>query len=133
MNPELYEYVIERLLAAGAKDAFLTPAVMKKSRPGVTLSVLAAPADRDRLVGVVFAETSTIGLRWTPWTRVVLPRESRRVETAYGAVSVKLATAPDGTVNVAPERDDWRRVAAERGVPLKLVHQAAVAAAVRGG
>jgi uncharacterized protein (TIGR00299 family) protein len=133
MNPEFYEHVLERLLAAGAKDAFLTPVVMKKSRPGVTLSVLVAPADRDRLAAIVFAETSTIGLRWTPWTRVVLPRESRRVETAYGAVSVKLATAPDGTVNVAPELDDCRRVAAERGVPLKLVHQAAVAAAVRGG
>jgi uncharacterized protein (TIGR00299 family) protein len=132
MSPELYEHVIERLLAAGAKDVFLTPVVMKKSRPGVTLSVLAAPADRERLAGLVFAETSTIGLRWTPWTRLVLPRESRRVETEYGTVSVKLATAPDGTVNVAPELDDCRRVAAARGVPLKVVHQAAVAAVVRG-
>jgi uncharacterized protein (TIGR00299 family) protein len=132
MSPELYEHVIERLLAAGAKDVFLTPVVMKKSRPGVTLSVLAAPADRERLAGHVFAETSTIGLRWTPWTRLVLPRESRRVETEYGTVSVKLATAPDGTVNVAPELDDCRRVAAARGVPLKVVHQAAVAAVVRG-
>jgi len=132
MSPELYEHVIERLLAAGAKDVFLTPVVMKKSRPGVTLSVLAAPADRNRLAGLVFAETSTIGLRWTPWTRLVLQRESRRVETGYGTVSVKLATAPDGTVNVAPELDDCRRVAAARGVPLKVVHQAAVAAVVRG-
>jgi uncharacterized protein (TIGR00299 family) protein len=131
MTPELYEHVIDRLLAVGAKDVFLTPVVMKKSRPGVTLSVLAAPADRERLAGIVFAETSTIGLRWAPWTRVVLPRESRAVETEYGTVSVKLATAPDGTVNVAPELDDCRRVAAARGVPLKLVHQAAVAAAVR--
>jgi hypothetical protein len=104
---------------------------MKKSRPGTTLRVLAAPGDRDRLAGIVFAETSTIGLRWTTWQRLVLAREERTVETAYGAVRVKIARAPDGTPNVAPEFEDCRRLASERGVPLKLVHQAALAAALR--
>ena len=93
------------------------------------LRVLAAPADRDRLAGIVFAETSTIGLRHTTWSRIVLPREERTVETPYGMVRVKIARAPDGTPNVAPEFEDCRRLAAERGVPLKLVHQAALAAA----
>lgn len=130
-NPELWEHVLERLFESGAKDAFLEPVVMKKSRPGVTLRVLAAPADRDRLAGIVFAETSTIGLRWTPWRRLVLPRETRVVDTEYGPVSVKLATAPDGTVNVAPEFEECRRVARARGVALKLVYQAATAAARR--
>jgi uncharacterized protein (TIGR00299 family) protein len=130
-SPELWEHVLERLLDAGAKDAFLTPVVMKKSRPGVTLSVLAAPDDRERLAGIVFAETSTIGLRWTPWTRSVLPRERVVVDTEYGPVAVKLACAPDGTANAAPEFDDCRRIARARGVALKLVYQAALAAAWR--
>jgi pyridinium-3,5-bisthiocarboxylic acid mononucleotide nickel chelatase len=131
MSPQLYEYVLERLLAAGARDAFLVPVVMKKTRPATMLRVLAAPADRDRLAGIVFAETSTIGLRWTTWRRMVLPREERSVETPYGAVRVKIARAPDGTVNVAPEFEDCRRLAAERGVPLKVVHQAVLSAALR--
>jgi uncharacterized protein (TIGR00299 family) protein len=129
--PELWEHVLERLLEAGAKDAFLEPVVMKKSRPGVTLRVLAAPADRDRLAGVIFAETSTIGLRWAPWRRLTLPRETRVVETEYGPVAIKVAAAPDGTANLAPEFEDCRRLARARGVPLKLVYQAALAAARR--
>jgi hypothetical protein len=131
MSPQLYEHVLERLLAAGARDAFLAPVVMKKSRPGTTLRVLAAPEDRDRLAAIVFAETSTIGLRFTTWQRLVLPREERVVETEHGVVRVKIAHAPDGTVNVAPELDDCRRLAAERGVPLKVVHRAALLAASR--
>jgi pyridinium-3,5-bisthiocarboxylic acid mononucleotide nickel chelatase len=131
MSPQLWEHVLDRLLAAGARDAFLVPVVMKKSRPATMLRVLAAPADRDRLAGIVFAETSTLGLRHTTWARMVLPREERIVETPYGTVRVKIAHAPDGTPNIAPEFEDCRRLAVERGVPLKLIHQAAVAAAVR--
>lgn len=130
-SPELYEHVIERLFAAGAKDVFLAPVVMKKSRPGTMLRVLAAPADRDRLAAIVFAETSTIGLRYTTWERLVLPREERTVDTPWGTVRVKVATAPDGTPNVAPEYEDCRRLALERGVALKLVFQAAIAAVTR--
>ncbi|TMB05815.1 MAG: LarC family nickel insertion protein [Deltaproteobacteria bacterium] len=132
-EPHVPEHVLERLLAAGARDAFLVPVVMKKSRPGTMLRVLAAPPDRDRLAAIVFAETSTIGLRYTTWSRIVLPREERSVDTPYGPVRVKVAHAPDGTVNVAPEIDDCRRLALERGVALKLVHQAAVAAALARG
>jgi hypothetical protein len=131
MSPQLYEHVLERLLAEGARDAFLVPVIMKKSRPATMLRVLAAPADRDRLAGIVFAETTTIGLRFTTWRRLVLAREEHTVETPYGPVRVKVARAPDGTPNVAPEFEDCRRLASERGVPLKLVHQAALAAALR--
>jgi uncharacterized protein (TIGR00299 family) protein len=128
-SPQLYEHAIERLLTAGAKDVFLVPVVMKKSRPGVMVRVLAAPADRDRLAAIVFSETSTIGLRWTTWHRLVLPREEATVETPWGPVRVKIARGPDGSRNVAPEYEDCRRLAVERGVALKHVLQAAVAAA----
>jgi uncharacterized protein (DUF111 family) len=130
LNPQLYEHVLERLLAAGARDAFLVPVIMKRSRPATMLRVLAEPADRERLAGIVFAETSTIGLRWTTWRRTVLAREDRTVDTPWGSVRVKVARAPDGTLNVAPEFEDCRRLASARGVPLKVVHQAALAAAL---
>jgi hypothetical protein len=131
LSPQVFEHVLERLLAAGARDAFLVPVVMKRSRPGTMLRVLASPAHRDRLAGIVFAETSTIGIRYTTWSRLVLPREVIDVETPWGSVRVKIATAPDGTQNVAPEYEDCRRLATERGVALKRVMQAAVAAALR--
>jgi uncharacterized protein (DUF111 family) len=129
-SPQVFEHVLERLLAAGARDAFLEPVVMKKSRPGVTLRVLCAPPDRDRLAAIVFAETTTIGLRWSHARRLVLPREEQRVDTPWGSVRVKLARAPDGTVNVAPEFEDCRALALAHGVPLKAVQQAALVAAV---
>ena len=130
MSPQLYEHVLERLLAAGARDAFLVPVVMKKSRPATMLRVLAAPGDRERLATIVFAETTTIGLRWVTERRIVLAREEKRVETPWGPVRVKVARAPDGTVNVAPEFEDCRRIAQERQVPLKTVQQVALAAAL---
>ena len=133
MSPQLYEHVLERLLAAGARDAFLVPVVMKKSRPATMLRVLAAPGDRERLATIVFAETTTIGLRWVAERRMVLAREETRVETPWGSVRVKVARAPDGTVNVAPEFEDCRRIATEKQVALKVVHQAATAAALRAG
>jgi uncharacterized protein (DUF111 family) len=95
--------------------------------------VVAAAEDRDRIAGVIFAETSTIGLRWAPWRRMVLPRRTRAVETEYGTVSVKIAIGPGGTANLAPEFEDCRRLARERGVAAKLVYQAALAAAHRQG
>src|SRR5256712_2066699 len=107
MSPQLYEHVLERLLAAGARDAFLVPVVMKRSRPAIMLRVLAAPADRDRLAGIVFAETSTIGLRYTTWGRLVLPREERTVETASGAGGRKNAPPADRPLHLAAELAGW--------------------------
>jgi uncharacterized protein (TIGR00299 family) protein len=130
-NPEIYDHVMERLFAAGARDVFLTPIQMKKNRPATQLAVLCAPADRDRLAAIVLSETTAIGVRYVPMQRLVLPRESVTVATEMGAVRVKIATGPDGSRNVAPEHDDCRRIALERGVPLKVVYQAALAAAWR--
>jgi len=130
-SPEIYEHVFERLFAAGAKDVFLTPIVMKKGRPATQLSLLCAAVDRDRLAAIVFAETTAIGLRHATMRRLVLPREVREVATEFGVVRVKVATAPDGSVNVAPEYEDCRRVATERGVALKQIYQAALVAALR--
>jgi pyridinium-3,5-bisthiocarboxylic acid mononucleotide nickel chelatase len=131
LNPELYEHVMERLFAAGARDVYLTPVHMKKNRPGTLLSVLCAEAERQPLANIVLSETSAIGLRYYPVRRLVLERKIITVATPYGDVRVKIALDPSGNHNVAPEYEDCRRIAAERSVPLKLVYQAAIAAAAQ--
>jgi uncharacterized protein (TIGR00299 family) protein len=129
-NPELYEYVMDRLFEAGARDVYLAPVHMKKNRPGIVLSVLCCPPDRERLSAVMLSETSAIGVRYYPVRRLVLPRERREVSTPYGTIGVKVAVSPDGHENLAPEYEDCKRVARERQVPIKFVYQAAVAAAL---
>jgi uncharacterized protein (DUF111 family) len=124
-NPELYEYVVERLFAAGARDVYLTTIQMKKGRPGVMLSVICDAANREVIAAVILSETSSIGLRYYPVQRVVLEREMRSVQTPYGAVRVKIARAPGGHDNFAPEYEDCRRLAAEKNVPIKVVYQGA--------
>jgi uncharacterized protein (TIGR00299 family) protein len=129
-NPEFYEYVMERLLVAGARDVTLTPVHMKKNRPGVVLSVLCTEETRAALASILLTETSTVGVRYHPVRRIVLAREIREVGTPYGMIRVKVATGPDGHVNVAPEYDDCRRLAHERNVPIKTVYQEALANAL---
>lgn len=129
-NPELYAHALEAVFAAGARDAWLVPALMKKQRPGVVLHALAATGEREAVAAAILRETTAIGLRFHAVRRTVLPREVVSVETPYGGVRVKIAVAPDGTRNVAPEYEDCRRLALERGVALKLVYQAAIAAAL---
>lgn len=126
LNPELYEHVMERLFIAGARDVFLSPIQMKKNRPGVLLWVLSEVADREKLSALIFAETSTLGIRSYPVTRLALRRESKDVITAYGSVRVKLAHGPEGRVHIAPEYEDCKRLAREKNVPLKIVYEAAV-------
>jgi len=127
-SPELFDYTMERLFEAGARDVWLTPAHMKKNRPGVVLSVLAAEGERDRVSSVILSETSAIGLRSYAVRRVVLSRQILEVETPYGRVRVKISHGPDGCTNVAPEYEDCKRLAREKNVPLKLVYRAAVSA-----
>lgn len=129
LNPELYDYVMERVFAAGARDAFLSSIHMKKNRPGILLQVLCDPATQERLSAIIFAETSTIGVRSYKVERVALRRESKDVTTIYGTVRVKMAYSPEGRVNVAPEYEDCKRLAQERNIPLKEVYEAAVLAA----
>ncbi len=125
-NPEFYEYVMERLFAEGARDVALVPMQMKKNRPGILLWVLCDPSTREKLSGIIFAETSTLGIRSYPVTRTALRREIKEVATVYGTVRVKVAYTPDGRMNRAPEYEDCKRLARERAVPLKLVYEAAL-------
>ncbi len=128
MNPQLFESLGERLLAAGALDVLLIPAQMKKGRPGVLLQVLAHPDSVDALLAIVFTESTTIGARTHDVTKRMLRRELRTVDTEYGPVRVKIAWMGARIVNAAPEYADCRALAAQRGVSLKQVMGAASAA-----
>ncbi len=127
LNPETYDYVMGRLFAAGALDVFLAPIQMKKNRPATLLSVLCRPAAAGELSEILFAETSTLGVRRHNVERTCLPREIRTVDTPYGSVRVKSATF-GSTLKAAPEYEDCRRAAEAHGVPLREVYLAALAA-----
>lgn len=130
LDPRLWPGVLAVLMDAGAADAWLTPILMKKGRPAHTLSVLAAPDRVDRLERLVLTHTSTIGLRRYPVDKVALPRETAEVEVYGERVRVKLARLDGEIVTATPEYDDVARVAAAKGVPQRVVLDAARVAAV---
>lgn len=129
MNPELYDHIMQALFAAGALDVYLQPIQAKKNRPGVLLSVLCHPQSAQELSSVIFAETTTLGIRQHALERVCLHRETVMVETPYGQVRIKVAKLGERTMNLAPEYEDCRRLALEKNTPLKEVYSAAEAAA----
>ena len=126
MNPEFYDYVLDRLFAAGARDVFLSPVQMKKNRPGTLLTIIVEPSHREKLAKILFRETSTIGLRYYPVKRVTLKRSSSRVKTKFGTVKVKIIEEPDGTKRATPEYEDLRRIAAAKRIPLKILYDEVV-------
>jgi uncharacterized protein (TIGR00299 family) protein len=126
LNPELFAYVLERLLEAGAQDAWLTPIVMKKGRPAVTVSVLCAAETEADLRRILFRETGTLGVRSTPVSKFALDRTMLSVETSAGTVAVKVAMLDGRPVTVAPEFEDCARVAREARVPARDVYEEAL-------
>ncbi|HJX37603.1 MAG TPA: nickel pincer cofactor biosynthesis protein LarC [Anaerolineae bacterium] len=130
MNPELYDHVMDSLFDAGALDVFLQPFQGKKNRPGVLLCVLCHPHQVDQLSSIVFAETTTLGIRQTTMERRCLDRDMVMVDTVHGQVRVKVARLDGDVVNLSPEYEDCRRLARETGKPLKEVYAAAQAAAM---
>ena len=94
--------------------------------------MLCRAAEREQLSGVLFAETSTLGIRSYPVDRVALRREQKTVETQYGTIRIKLAHQPDGRIHLAPEYEDCKRCARQQNVPLQVVYEAALQAAREG-
>jgi len=125
MSPQLYGYLVERALDAGALDITCSSIQMKKNRPGLEISVLCVPERAEGLAQLLFEETTTIGLRIHEAGRLVLDREVVKVETPYGTVRVKIAKRAGKVINVSPEYEDCQRLAAEKSVPLKQVILAA--------
>ncbi|MDI6710827.1 MAG: nickel pincer cofactor biosynthesis protein LarC [Bacillota bacterium] len=129
LNPEFYPHLTARLLDAGAREAYLTPVIMKKGRPGVVLTVLAREEDWRRLAGMMMEEAGTLGVRMRWDSRLVAPRQIFEVRTVYGPVRVKVAHVGGRVTQIKPEFEDCRARAAEAGVPVREVHAAASLAA----
>ena len=125
MNPQIYDYLIEKALQMGALDIFCTSVQMKKNRRGTLVTILCRPEMVTSLADFLFRETTTIGLRWRLDNRFTLQRRFKTVQTPFGTVSCKTASLGDELVNITPEYDDCKRLATEKNVPLKTVLAAA--------
>jgi hypothetical protein len=128
---ETIGYVLERLLASGASDAWITPIIMKKSRPGLTLSALCSPEREAALVDIFLRETTTLGLRRREVGKLMLERTTEEIATTLGPVNVKTGWLDGRPVKSKPEHEDLRRIATERGLPLREVEQAILAEIAR--
>ncbi|HEY5576486.1 MAG TPA: nickel insertion protein, partial [Clostridiaceae bacterium] len=122
MNPEIYEYIMERLFNNGALDAYRIPILMKKERFGVILSVICKEEDKEFLKEIIFLETSTIGIREHKLPRTKLKREFEVVDTAYGKASIKKVYYKGQLLKIKPEYDDCRRLAENNNIPIKDIY-----------
>ena len=125
MNPEVYGYLMEQLLARGALDVYYNAVMMKKNRPGVEITVIAEESDACRLADYLMTETTTLGVRVHREERVELARRRETVATQFGDIGVKVAERPGGAVTMSPEYEACRAAAAKNGVPLIEVYEAA--------
>jgi uncharacterized protein (TIGR00299 family) protein len=125
MSPQIYGYLVDRLMQQGAHDAYLTPIIMKKGRPAILLSVLTDKAKTDIVLDTIFRETTSIGVRIHEVGRKKLSREVREVETVYGKIRIKISKRGDEVLTITPEYEDCRRIAEEKKIPLKQVMEEA--------
>ncbi len=128
MVPEMFEVVMERLFAEGAVDVFLTPVQMKKYRPATLLTVLAVPEKREALAAVLFAETSTFGLRYSTLERMTLTRRWETVATPYGPIRMKIGSWEGSDKTASPEYADVKAASAAHAVPAREVYASAQSA-----
>lgn len=126
MTPELIGSLMDSLLAAGALDVFITPVQMKKSRPGILLTVLCDASQADTLKGLIFAESTTFGIRQYAVERTLLARRIEEVETPYGKIRVKIGTWKGDDITRSPEMEDCVAAARAHKVPVRKVYEAAV-------
>ena len=128
MNPQLFGPLMDRLYTAGALDVYYAPVQMKKNRPGTLVTVIAAPDRRDALAGILFTDTTTIGVRHREMLRERLDRTLRTIETPVGPIRFKVASRDGRIVNASPEFEDCVKAAAEHGLPIKDVQARAMKA-----
>lgn len=123
MNPEILGFLLEQLLAAGALDVTYSPLLMKKSRPGVRITILSPPELQEKLARMLLSETSAIGVRHYPATRLKLHRSLEERHTSLGKVQVKVIRDGADLVRVVPEFEECRRIAEDKGIPLQDVYK----------
>lgn len=123
MNPQYFEYVFERLFAAGALDVYSTTIQMKKTRPAFKLTVLCRQKDLEAISSTLFSQTTTIGVRFYEAGRFTLERKIVKVSTKYGKIGVKISSGPDGIRTVTPEYDDCVKIARSKKIPLRTISE----------
>jgi pyridinium-3,5-bisthiocarboxylic acid mononucleotide nickel chelatase len=128
LNPEIYDYVMDKLFAAGALDVTLSPLLMKKNRPGTLLKVLCSPEHTSTMQQIIFTETTSLGIRVYTVKRPKLERQHITVSTPHGSVRLKISGSQGRIYTVAPEHEDCKNLALESGLPLKSVYDAALTA-----
>jgi uncharacterized protein (TIGR00299 family) protein len=132
VTPEVVAYALERLLTAGALDAYATPIQMKKGRPATMISAICSPSDADDLARILFAETSTLGVRIHDTRRRILARDTITVATRWGDVAVKLSFEGDRRLGASPEYENCAALAREHAVPLRTIMEEARSLALIG-
>jgi hypothetical protein len=122
MNPEMYDYLMERLLNNGALDVSFSPLQMKKNRPGILLKVICSPEKKDTCTTIILQESTTSGIRFYRADRIKLIRKTKVITTPYGKLSVKVFNSPGGGYFAAPEYEQCKKIAQKHGIPLKTVY-----------
>jgi uncharacterized protein (TIGR00299 family) protein len=122
MNPEFFEYISERLFKTGASDVFISNIMMKKGRPGILLNVICETELADKVKNIIFTESTSLGIRTFPFRKDTLARKFETIQTIYGSINIKRSYYNGNEVSCKPEYDDCKRVAAEKGIPVKEVY-----------
>jgi uncharacterized protein (TIGR00299 family) protein len=122
MNPQLWDYIIEKLYAAGAYEVFLTPVIMKKSRPANLLTVLASVKKESQLTELIFSETTTLGIRKEMIKRKILNRTIQEINTPYGRIQIKISNQNGKILNLTPEYEALKKIAQKKKIPLKKLY-----------
>ena len=123
MNPEIFPYVIERLMENGALDAYLTQIMMKKNRPAIKITSLCVKEDIDVLSKIIFEETTTLGIRIFRAERKILQREIKTITTRYGKIKIKISKLNGKIKNITPEYEDCVKIARKKKIPLKNIYK----------
>ena len=122
MNPEFYQYIIEKLIKDGGRDAYVQPIIMKKNRIGVLLTVICNEKFKDKLIETIFDETTTFGIRINKVSKVKLDRQIKEIKTKYGLINVKVGRYKGKIKTISPEYEDCKKVATEKNIPIKRVY-----------
>ncbi len=122
MNPEFYDYISEQLFKAGASDVYCSQMIMKKGRPGIVLNVICETGLADAVKEIIFKESTTLGIRTFTFKKDTLTREFRKLNTIYGDVTIKHSYYKGKEVSVKPEYDECKRIASEKGIPVKEIY-----------
>ena len=122
MNPEFFEFISERLFKAGVSDVYLSNIIMKKGRPGIVLNVICETESADSVKSIIFTESTSLGIRSFPFRKDTLVRKLETIQSIYGEIAVKRSYYKEKEVSCKPEYDDCKRIATEKGIPLKEVY-----------